>query len=254
MAATFCDSRRSVKKKQLVFKRPIFKNVIMETEKTKKAAGYAAAELIKDGMTVGLGTGSTVFYFIERLSQKVLDGLSIRAVCSSIQTELLAKKGKIPLADIDCLTFLDITVDGADEIDTSKQMIKGGGGALLREKILASMSHEMVVIVDESKLCTHLGKQKLPVEVIPFAHAAVLHKITHLGVQAGYRMNKDGSYFITDNGNNIIDIHFPSAIEDPKSIDVLLKKIPGVVETGLFINLAGRVIVGFADGQVVIKP
>lgn len=226
----------------------------MKQEQIKKAAGYAAADLIKNGMSVGLGTGSTVFFFIERLIQRVAEGLSIQAVCSSIQSERQAREGKIPLLDINAITNLDMTVDGADEIDTEKRMIKGGGGALLREKILASISHEMVVIVDESKLCQKLGKHKLPIEVIPFAYNATLHKMHQLGFKGSLRMTDRNDVFCTDNGNYIIDIHFSSPIDHPEEIDLALKRIPGVVETGFFFHLAGRVIVGFNDGQIVIRP
>ena len=149
----------------------------MEQEKIKQAVGHKAADLIQDGMLVGLGTGSTVFYFIEKLIERVKDGLHIRAVSSSLRSAELASKGGIPLIDINTLSHLDITVDGADEIDHEKRMIKGGGGALLREKIVASMSKEMIVVVDESKLSAKLGRCKLPVEVIPFAHEVTHKKI-----------------------------------------------------------------------------
>ena len=158
------------------------------------------------------------------------------------------------MVDINELSHLDITVDGADEIDSEKRMIKGGGGALLREKILASMSREMIVVVDESKLSPHLGHKKLPVEIIPFAHMVTFRKIEKLGNPAVFRKAKDGSVYLTDNGNYIVDITFHSPLTDPETVDLALREIPGVVETGFFFNLAGRVIIGFSDGQVVIKP
>ena len=133
----------------------------MNQETIKKAVGYKAAELIEEGMLVGLGTGTTVYYFIEKLIERVSNGLKIQAVSSSLHSAELGQKGGIPMVDINKLSYLDITVDGADEIDPKKRMIKGGGGALLREKILASMSREMVVVVDESKLSHHLGQKKL---------------------------------------------------------------------------------------------
>ena len=133
-------------------------------------------------------------------------------------------------------------------------MIKGGGGALLREKILASMSKEMIVVVDESKLSPHLGQKKLPVEIIPFAHMVTFRKIEKLGNPAIFRKAKDGSLYLTDNGNYIVDITFPSPLTHPETVDLALKEIPGVVETGFFFHLAGRVIIGFSDGQVVVKP
>lgn len=225
----------------------------MEQEKIKQAVGYKAAELIQNDMLVGLGTGSTVYYFIEKLIERVRQGLRIKAVSSSIRSAEQAAKGGIQLVDINTLSHLDITVDGADEIDSEKRMIKGGGGALLREKILASMSHEMIVVVDESKLCHQLGKHKLPVEIVSFAHEVTLKKIEKLGYKAAFRKEKDGSLYLTDNGNPIIDITFPSPLASPEKDHDALCKIPGVVETGFFFHLAGRVIIGFEDGQVVIK-
>lgn len=150
----------------------------------KKAIGEKAADLIQEGMIVGLGTGSTAYWFIESLIERHKKGLNIQVVASSKKSLEQARKGKLPLIDIDSLSFLDITVDGADEIDPEKRMIKGGGGALLREKIVATMSREMVVIVDESKLVQKLGKQKLPLEILPFGHKGTLHHINQLGFLA----------------------------------------------------------------------
>ncbi|MCB1106649.1 MAG: ribose 5-phosphate isomerase A [Chlamydiia bacterium] len=219
-------------------------------EEMKKEVGFAAAELIESGMTVGLGTGSTVFYFINRLIERVKEGLDIRVVSSSIRSQKQAEEGKIPIADINTITSIDITVDGADEITHRKEMIKGGGGALLREKILANTSREMVVIVDESKVVERLGKHLLPVEILPFATDAIIDKIRKLGYQGSLREhNKDGPY-ITDNGNYIYDIHFESLRDHPENDHEKLSRIPGVLETGFFFNLAGRVLVGKNDGTV----
>ncbi|MBI2810285.1 MAG: ribose-5-phosphate isomerase RpiA [Candidatus Melainabacteria bacterium] len=226
----------------------------MSKEAIKKAVGYQAAELIESGMRVGLGTGTTAHYFIERLGERCRAGLKIHAVASSQASRDLAEKGQIPLLEMEKVTSLDLTVDGADEIDPEKRMIKGGGGALVREKILASISHEMVVIVDETKLVPSLGKHKLPVEIVPFASHATAHNIKKAGYSGTFRKNKDGSLFHSDNNNLILDIHFESLREDPEADHEVLIHIPGVVDTGFFFHLAGRVIVGFADGQVVIKP
>jgi ribose 5-phosphate isomerase A len=226
----------------------------MSTESIKKAVGYKAAELIEDGMRVGLGTGSTAHYFIERLAQRCREGLKIHAAASSKASLDLANQNEIPLLDIEKVTALDITVDGADEIDPQKRMIKGGGGALIREKILAAMSREMIVIIDESKLVPALGKRKLPVEIIPFATHATLHHIEKAGYKGAFRKNKDGTLYHSDNGSLIFDIHFDSVRTNPEADHETLIHIPGVADTGFFFNLAGRVIVGFADGQVVIKP
>ncbi len=226
----------------------------MSTDAIKKAVGYKAAELIENEMHIGLGTGSTVFFFIERLIQRCKEGLKIRAIASSEQSFQQAKAGKIPMLDIDTVTALDLAIDGADEIDPQKRMIKGGGGAHVREKIVATMSHEMIVIIDESKLVTALGKHKLPVEVLPFARNAILHHIDKAGYQGEFRKKTDGSLFATDNGNFLIDIHFDTLRKNPEQDHETLLHVPGVVDTGFFFNLAGRVIVGFDDGRVVIKP
>ena len=225
----------------------------MSTDAIKKAVGYKAAELVQDGMRVGLGTGTTSFYFIEKLVQRCREGLKIHAAASSTRSLEQAKQGGIPLLEIDTINSLDLTVDGADEIDPMKRMIKGGGGALVREKILASMSREMIVIVDEKKLVSTLGKCKLPVEILPFAKMATLHQVAKAGYSGEFRKQADGGLFFTDNGNHIIDIQFDQLRENPEGDHETLIHIPGVVDTGFFFNLAGRVIVGFADGQVIIK-
>lgn len=225
----------------------------MSRDAIKKAVGYKAAELVKDGMLIGLGTGSTAFFFIEKLIQRCQEGLKVHAIASSVQTLNQAKKGKIPLLDIDAVTSLDLTVDGADEIDPQKRMIKGGGGALVREKIVASLSKEMLVIVDESKCVDKLGVCKLPVEIISFASHATLHRIEKLGYRGDFRKKTDNSLFVTDNGNHIIDIHFHEPRNNPEEDHEALMHIPGVVDTGFFFHLAGRVIIGFFDGQIVIK-
>lgn len=226
----------------------------MSIDEIKKAIGYKAAEFVENGMIVGLGTGSTAFFFIERLIQKCKEGLKIQAVASSNQSFQQAKKGNIPLLDIDNVTTLDLTVDGADEIDPQKRMIKGGGGAHVREKIVATMSREMIVIVDERKLVPILGKCKLPVEILPFARNSIFHHICKAGYHGEFRKNVDGSLFITDNGNLLVDIHFDTPRQYPELDHETLIHIPGIVDTGFFFNLAGRVIVGFADGQIIVKP
>ncbi|MBS0628001.1 MAG: ribose 5-phosphate isomerase A, partial [Verrucomicrobia bacterium] len=182
------------------------------------------------------------------------EDLNVKTVASSLNSLELAKKGGLPILDINTLHSIDITVDGADEIDSEKRMIKGGGGALLREKIVASMSQELIIIVDESKKVSLLGNKKLPVEVVPFASEATLYKIQKLGWTAYFRKESDNNLknYITDNGNYIIDIHFSHLLEHPEKEHALLKEIPGVVETGFFFHLAGRVITSYHDGQVII--
>ncbi len=220
----------------------------------KKAVGYKAAEFIENGMRIGIGTGTTVFYFIERLLERCRQGLEICAVASSERSLKQARDGGIPIMDVAKVTFLDVTVDGADEIDPQKRMIKGGGGALVREKIVAAMSKEMIVIVDESKIVQNLGKCKLPVEILPFAQKATLHHIAKAGYKGEFRKKSDGRLYTSDNGNLIADIDFSALGQSPEEVNETLLHIPGVVDTGFFFNLAGRLVVGFADGQVVTKP
>ena len=216
----------------------------------KKAVGIAAADLVKDGMIVGLGTGSTVYYLIEELTKRVKKGLSIKVVSSSLTSEAQAKEGNIPFADISTITSIDLTIDGADEITRDKEMIKGGGGALLREKILANTSREMVVIVDEHKVVDKLGKHPLPVEILPFGRGAIIEKIKKLGFHGTVRShNKDG-FFVTDNENLIYDIHFESLRDHPEKDHEKLIHIPGVLETGFFLGFAGRVLVGKEGGTI----
>lgn len=225
----------------------------MTSDAIKKAVGAKAAELIQNGMLVGLGTGTTAIHFIDSLIERCKKGLKIRAVASSEHSRKQAQAGGIPIVPINDVTTLDIYVDGADEIDPLKRMIKGGGGALVREKIVASMSHEMIVIVDESKLVSQLGKRKLPVEIIPFAQTATRHKIEKLGYKGAWRTNPDGTPYVTDNGNHILDIHFETLRSHPEQDHEAIRALPGVVDTGFFFNLAGRVIIGFQDGQVIVK-
>ena len=223
----------------------------MNLEDCKKAAAEKALSFIKDKMVVGIGTGSTTFYFIENLIKRCKAGLSIRAVASSERTLEIARKGEIPLLDINSVKSLDIYVDGADEIDPAKRMIKGGGGALVREKIAAHMSKERVFMVDESKLVPKLGRHPLPVEIIPFGSTATIHHLQMLGYQGALRLKNNAPY-ITDNQNLIYDVQFPSHA-DPEMVHQQISAIPGVVETGFFFNLASHVIIGFLDGKVIVQ-
>ena len=220
-------------------------------DNAKKIAAEKAAEFIKDGMLVGLGTGSTAFHFINALIERRRKGLNIRAIATSERSKEQALAGGIPLLNLDKLTTLDITVDGADEIDSKKRMIKGGGGALLREKIVATMSKEMVVIADEGKQVPFLGKFPLPVEIASFAHQATIHLLNEKGYHGTLRSAKNVPY-ITDNGNYIYDIIFPEAIENPEEHEIVLQSIPGILSTGFFLHLAGRVVIGHYDGSTTI--
>ena len=229
----------------------------MSIEIAKRAAGEKAITFIEDGMIVGLGTGSTALYFIQALIRKCKEGLRIKVVASSERSADLAKAGGIHVFDINDLSQIDITVDGADEIDPKKRMIKGGGGAHVREKILASSSQEMIVIVDESKLVSSIGHTKLPIEIVPYGSKFTREKIERLGYSGKWRCS-DGSslnqeLFVTDNGNFLFDIYFAVPPVSPEKMDEEISQIPGVVETGFFFNMANKVIVGKLDGTTTIK-
>ncbi|MCW1239553.1 ribose 5-phosphate isomerase A [Bacillus pretiosus] len=213
----------------------------------KQLAGEYAANLVKDGMKVGLGTGSTVYWTIQKLGERVKEGLSFQAVPTSKETEVLAKQLNISLISLNDIQSLDLTIDGADEIDANLQLIKGGGGALLREKIVATSSKELIIIADESKLVTHLGTFPLPVEIIPFSWKQTERKIQSLGCQTTLRL-KNNETFITDNNNMIIDCIFPHNITNPTNLHTQLKMITGVVETGLFVNMNSKAIIGTKNG------
>lgn len=216
----------------------------------KEVAGRKAAELIEKGMIVGLGTGSTAQYFIEALIERKLP---IKAVASSRASAELARKGGITVVDINTVDHIDVTVDGADEIDPKKRMIKGGGGAHLREKVLAFASHEFIVIVDESKMVQHLGtRAKLPVEILFYGSHATRSKIEALNFSGKWRLNTDGTLYITENGNLLYDIEYKTPPRSPEKDHETLRAIPGVIDTGYFFNVAGRVIVGYQNGDVKI--
>lgn len=215
----------------------------------KQLSAEHAVQFVKNNMTVGLGTGSTSAFAIEAIGKKVQEGLSIKAVASSLRSEELAKNSGITLIPFSELETIDIYIDGADEVDKDLNLIKGGGAALLREKILAFNSKEFVVIVDNSKLVERLGKFLLPVEIIPFAMELTLKQIKKAGCSTSIRMNNNKPY-ITDNGNLIIDCDFKK-IEQVEQLHYELNNIPGVVENGLFLNnIVSKVIVGYESGKV----
>ena len=214
----------------------------------KQLAGEKAAEYVRDGMIVGLGTGSTAYFAIQKIGRLVSQGLRIRGIPTSEQSHKLAVEAQIPLIDFDALDHIDLTIDGADEIDPDFNLIKGGGGALLREKIVASLSDVEIIVADETKSVAHLGAFPLPVEVVPFGWQATLKKLAALGCTPVLRRIDDRP-FITDNGNHIIDCDFVH-IESPPELENAIKTICGVVECGLFIDLAHRIIIGKADGGI----
>lgn len=219
-------------------------------QEKKKAAGYKAAKLVKNHSVVGLGTGSTVYFFLEALGKECAKGLSIKGIPTSLQTAELAKNWKIPLASLEEVSHVDITVDGADEIDPKKRMIKGRGGALLREKLLAVISKELIIIVDDTKLVPKLGKGVLPVEVVMFGFSFTERKLKEAGYGGSFRLDPTGSLFITENGNLLYDIQFDATIDFPEEEQDALRKIIGVVETGFFLKFSPRIIVAYSPSKV----
>lgn len=224
----------------------------MSNDKGKQAAGYKAAEFVESGMRVGLGTGSTAFYFIEKLIERCQQGLRIEGIATSKASSLQAKEGGIPLLDPEKFPSLDLDVDGADEIDPDKQMIKGGGGALFREKIIATSAKEMIVVVDESKLVPKLGHHPLPVEISSFGLKALLTRFENLGLKGELRRQK-GKLYLTDNGNYILDLNLQNEKRSFRKLDQEILSLPGVIDTGFFWDLAQRVVIGFADGHAEVK-
>ncbi len=221
-------------------------------DEQKRNAAAAAIEYVENKMLVGLGTGRTAEFALRLLSQKIKQGLRITGVPSSLATARLARRLKIPLmADTGALKKLDLTIDGADEVDPHANLIKGGGGALTREKILATRSDRVIIIVDEKKLVQQLGKFPLPVEVLPFGWQSTLAMLRGLGSRAQLRMHTNEP-LRTDNGNLIVDCRF-QRIADPATMAEQIKTITGVVEVGLFIGVADLVIVGKKDGSVAEK-
>ncbi len=217
----------------------------------KKIAAKRAVELVEDGMIVGLGTGSTATYMIHALAERVTNGLTITGVPSSQRTADLAKECGIPLTTLDEAVILDINIDGADEFDSKLQMIKGGGGALLREKIIAYNSKQNVIITDSSKQVEKLGKFKLPIEVIPFSKNGILRKLEKMGLQPALRI-KNEVPFETDENNVIIDVD-AFDIDDLHELNHTLLAIPGVVETGLFLDLANYIIMGKNESITIFE-
>ncbi len=218
-------------------------------DELKKEVGYASVDYIEDGMTVGLGTGSTAYYMVEKLGQKVQAGeLSVEAVTTSKRTADQARSLNIPLKSLNEVDHIDLTIDGADEVDPQLNGIKGGGGAHLIEKMVAYHSDRVIWIVDESKLVQQLGAFPLPVEVIPSGYKLIQRHLNKKNYQAECRLTEEGHPFKTDNDNYILDLHL-GKITQAESLAAELEAIPGVVEHGLFLNVADLVLVG-RDGQL----
>ncbi|WP_444455174.1 ribose-5-phosphate isomerase RpiA [Rhodobacter capsulatus] len=228
-------------------------------DKAKFAAARRAVDFVEDGMKVGLGTGSTAAWMVRCLGERVREeGLRLVGVPTSTRTADLARQVGISVVGLDEAKWLDVTIDGADEFDAQLQLIKGGGGALLQEKIVATASDRMIVITDASKEVVNLGAFPLPVEVVPFGWQTTRALIEEmliatdvLGRQTTLRLNGTQPY-ITDEGNYIVDLHL-NRIGNARSLAVALNQIPGVVENGLFIDICDMVIIGGAEGQVELR-
>ena len=231
----------------------------MDSLELKKAAAAKAVEFVEDGMKLGIGTGSTANEFIRLLAERVKAGLHITGVATSKRSEKLCRDLGIPVATLDETPHLDLDIDGADEIDPHLALIKGGGGALLREKIVAFASSQMLVIADSSKLVKTLGAFPLPIEINPFGleatKEAIIKVADRLELPANIKLRvRDNRTFVTDGGHFILDASF-GRISDPERLSKALFSIPGVVEHGLFLNLAKKSVVAMANGEIkVLEP
>ena len=212
-----------------------------QQDMSKRLAGRAAAELVQDGMQIGLGTGSTIFFTIERLVERMrTQGLRTACIPTSEQSRQLAEDGGIPILTFAQTTVLDLVIDGADEIDPQLSLIKGGGGALLREKLVALAGKRFIIVADNSKQVETLGHFPLPVEIVPFGHEGTLRRLQEQGAFPELRMDGYAPY-VTDNGNYIARCHF-GRIENPAALHDSLKRVSGVVETGLFVGMTEQAI------------
>lgn len=219
----------------------------------KRMAGVAAADMVKNGMIVGLGTGSTVYYAIQKIGQRVKEGLRITAVSTSSATSKLAQELGISIVPLNEVDEIDITIDGADEVDPQFRGIKGGGGALLFEKIVASCSKQNIWVIDSTKYVNKLGKFLLPVEVIPMGYAHIMRQLQEEGYSCKLRKSGVNNYY-TDSGNVILDLDISKVLEY-EELNQRLLSIPGVVETGLFLNIADKIILPEEGGvKVLAKP
>jgi ribose 5-phosphate isomerase A len=219
-------------------------------EDAKRNAGRAAADLVESGMRLGLGTGSTVAHVLDRLGERVAGGLRVAGVPTSEATARRARELGIPLCTFDEVEQLDLAIDGADEVDAEHNLIKGGGGALMREKIVAAAAREMVVVVSANKMVRRVGETfALPVEVLPFGWRPAARALAALGCAPKLRQDRSGKTFETDNRNYVLDCAF-GPIADPARLEASILRIPGVLECGLFLGMAGRIVIGEASGEV----
>jgi ribose 5-phosphate isomerase A len=219
-----------------------------DLERMKQRACQRAAQEVQDGMVLGLGTGSTVYYFLQELGRMVREGVRITGVSTSVQTAQLATQLAIPLTSLDDHPHLDLAVDGADEVDGHLNLIKGAGGALLREKIVAASAARFLIVVDDSKMVHQLGTRfPVPVEVVPFGHIPATYALEGLGARVTLRRGADGQTWLSDNGNYIVECRF-GPIADPVALQQQLLAIPAVIDSGLFIGMTDTVLVGHAEG------
>lgn len=219
----------------------------------KEAAAVEAVKYVEDGMVVGLGSGSTASIAIKLMGEKVKEeGIEVTGIPTSAASDLLGRAVGIKIGDLDDHRHVDMTIDGADEVDADLNLVKGLGGALVREKMVAAATRLEMIVVDESKLVVYLGqKVPVPVEVVGFSHVSTMRRLAALGCDPVVRL-ADGKPYVTDNGNMIIDCKF-ERIEDPASLESILNVVPGVVDNGLFIGLADKVIVGSEEGVHIIE-
>lgn len=218
----------------------------------KEVAAREAVKYVEDGMVVGLGSGTTATIAIKLIGEMVKGGISIVGIPTSKESEDVARSLDIPLGELRANSAVDLTIDGADEIDPDLNLIKGLGGALVREKIVAAATNLEIIVADESKLVDKLGtKVPLPVEVVKFSHEATMHRLEQLGCKVAMRM-KHGERFVSDNGNYMVDCKF-SQIDDAQRLEAEINLIPGVVDSGLFLDLADKVIVATQDGTRIME-
>ncbi len=224
----------------------------VDLDQEKLLAARAAVSRVRFGMRVALGTGSTAAFAVRLLAEKFPRREEISAVASSQVTERLARDLRIPVGPIKPHESFDVMLDGADEVTPTLAMTKGGGGALLREKLLARLSRDRIIMVDHTKLVDRLGARwAIPIEIVPYARSVLIDQLAEQRIAAALRSTDGGETpFVTDNGNEILDLRLPEPLDDPSTLDALLRSMVGVVETGIFVGLASRVFVGLPDGTV----
>ena len=219
-----------------------------DLDSLKKAAALKAVEFVRDGMVVGLGTGSTAKHMVLALGEKVRAGMRLRGVPTSNETAALARQQGIALIDTDDTWVIDVAIDGADQVDPHFNLIKGGGGALLKEKIVAASAKQFIVVVDHAKRVPVLGGSfPLPIEVIPFGWGSTAREIHALTKSSVVLRERNGVPFTTEAGHVILDVHLPR-IDHPRELEIALNRIPGVVETGLFVGRTDLLLVGTENG------